>query len=580
MSSYIHLDVNVAGQEQAGPDRHIHLDVNVVTKPVVSVVSVGSTVKGASTPYGRVLSAVTVHTALTGTGPVPRPALTSTVTVTSLVSVVGPKFGALVSSVSVSSAVSALVPITAALTSLVEIGTTVIGPLPTPDTIEPVAPLTRRMRLPGAIGRAVGEPVPPWQATLRHRANPAAVVAELDEVSALAWQDQLNEPGSASLRLPNDHPALADLAPSDLVLIEVGGWAAFTLLCREAQRVAVAPGEESDQLTTISGPGSLAILEEAVIYPILPLGHWPIEEDRLFSWPAIDYRDDWWDDAVVMARWDDPTFWAEGAVIGNAPAPTDWPDPDGTWIWDAASTWRWSPAGTVYFRGTFNVPAGVSQLAVFLAGDDVAHLYFDGARLAENTWQQDAWRATQEPVAQVSEGLHVIGVECANGPPDPALPGDHNPGGILVTVYGLGPGGVRIEPPLFRSDASWVCLARPPQPPGMTAGEALLRCIYEAQARGALTGLVCAFDFLVDSDGVPWPTLGDVATKVGTDVLTFARELSLTYLDFAMAPAGLTLYAWVRDGRGDVIDVALRAATDPTDPNSGNVRQLVYKRVL
>lgn len=418
-----------------------------------------------------------------------------------------------------------------------------------------------------------------FRTTLRRRADPATVVTELANAKGWRWQDRLNDAGAASFVLADDDPDLALIEPSDLVVIEVNDTPAFTMVIRELDRTAVAGGEEAAQLTTVSGLGHVAVLDEALVYGIRPLWCWPIEDDRLFSWPVFDYDDTAWDRPIVLARWDDATYWAEGSVIGNPPAPSDFPDHDGTWMWAPGATWQYAPAGTCYFRGVFNVPDTYNKIGLYVAADDIGHVYFDGQRIGENTWALENWRTYNETI-EVTPGLHVIGVEAVNAyDPASAASGDHNPGGVLCSVYGLGAGGALAEV-LLRSDDQWVVLAYPDSPPGMTPGEVITHCVTEAQARGGLAGVTLGFDRYVDSDGTPWPLLGEVSTKIGYDLLTFIKELANTYIDFAMRPGELVLDAWVRDGRGTNTGVDLHPATDPTDPDSGNLRALTYKRVL
>lgn len=415
--------------------------------------------------------------------------------------------------------------------------------------------------------------------TLRRRADLGTVVTELTDAKGWRWQDRLNDAGAASFVLAEDDPDLALIEPSDFVVVELDGTAVFTMVIRELNRVAVDPGEEAAQLTTVSGLSSVAVLDEALVYGIRPLWCWPVEDDRLFSWPAFDYDDSAWPRPIVLARWDDPTYWSEGSVVGAPPAPADFPDPDGTWMWAPGGTWQYAPAGPCYFRGVFDVPAAYNKVGVYFAADDVGHIYFDGQRIGDNTWSLDSWRSYNETI-EVTPGLHVIGVEATNAfDPTSDASGDHNPGGVLCTVYGLGAGGERVEV-LLRSDDQWVVLPYPDPPPGMTPGEVLGHCVREAQARGGLAGVTLSFNDDVDSDGTAWPLLGDVSTKIGYDLLTFIKELSNTYIDFAMAPGALVLHAWVHDGRGVDTGVDHHRATDPTDPDSGNLAALKYKRVL
>ncbi len=126
-----------------------------------------------------------------------------------------------------------------------------------------------------------------------------------------------------------------------------------------------------------------------------------------------------------------------------------------------------------------------------------------------------------------------------------------NPGGVLVsvhetTIFGLGQ-------LLTASNGSWRCLPYPDQEPGMTPGEVLGILLDEAQHRRCFPELVRTFNAFVDSAGNAWPRVGDIAVRVGDDYLTVLNQLAETYIDFAMAPAGLVLDAFDIDAAGMVM---------------------------
>jgi hypothetical protein len=270
--------------------------------------------------------------------------------------------------------------------------------------------------------------------------------------------------------------------------------------------------------------------------------------------------------------------WTVDAKPGSAPAPDEWPDPNCEWIWAPGSTWMLAPGGPCYARTTFLVPDGVTAVRIYFAFDATGTLYLDGQEVGTNEWALDTWKASQEEMP-VTPGWHTIACQCSN---DILSPDDanqtQNPGGMLVAVYASGPAGN--TGPRLRTSNQWRFLAYPPEPPGMTPGEAMLHCIAEAQRRGAIAALQCAFDRYTDSAGHPWPIVGDIATKVGYDLLTFFRELAGTYIDIAMAPGCFELYAWALGGRGEYTGVNLTSPTDTADPTTGNLLQLNHKRVL
>lgn len=440
----------------------------------------------------------------------------------------------------------------------------------------PAGPITRRPLLRGARPSIPGELISPLRVVLRDRYRNMAPLV-FDQLKAPKFQDVFSEAGSGSVTFANDDPDLAHISETSLLMFELNGYAAFTMIPREIERVTVSPQEEAGEQTTITGPGNLAVLEEAVIYPSRGVGSWPIEEDRTFTWSSTDYDDSRWGPSDGITKVSTPnTYWSKANI-------EDWPDPDAEWMWTPGYGQSWAPPGPCYFRNEVWVPSGTTELLVYAAFDDVGDVYVDGQPVLHGEFGQnpmmthdpnDRMKVFSEKVP-CNAGRHFIAIRNDNGI-DPEGDTTDNPGAVLFSCYALA-GSVRSDP-LLRSDSSWRCLPYPPEAPGMTAGEAMLHCINEAQSRGALNYLQCAFDRYTDSGGTPWPVVGDIATKVGYDLLTFFRELAGTYIDMAMAPGSFVLYAWAYGGRGEHTGIELTKATGT--PTSGNLAQLNHKRVL
>lgn len=392
------------------------------------------------------------------------------------------------------------------------------------------------------------------------------------------WQDHLNEPGSGSLVLQNDDPDLALVTFGDIVRFKVDDVTAFAILVEGMERVAIAPGEEVDEATTISGRGHLAVLEEAVVYPARGVDQLPIEEDRAFNWTGLSYDDSAWGVATsIGAQSGSFAYWT------GLPS-ASWPDHSAEWIWASKqdpsypALDEWSPAGTCYFRHEFVVPAGVFKVAVYLCADADSDLYFDGGLFLSNQASQGG---SGDPtnistaILDVTPGTHLIAAQCTNDI-DPEGDMVQNPGGILIAVYSANQSG-GIVSLLAHSDASWLIVEYPAVAPGMTPGEVWRIVIEEAQARGCIPEVTLMFSDSADAEGVPWPEVTDIATKVGTDYLTFLREVTATYVDCWMAPTSFELWLWVKDGRGVATPVDFHTPTSPDDPNSGNLLSLDHK---
>jgi hypothetical protein len=303
------------------------------------------------------------------------------------------------------------------------------------------------------------------------------VVTELPLSRERRWQDPLNEPGTGSIVLHNDDPALELVDDGDLVQFLLDGAVTFGFIVRsrESHTIADTPDQET---TGLAGPGLLAILDRAAVYPLPGLDSQPVQDRRIFSWPAYDFDDSTWGAATLMCDVNGNRF--AGMENGGAPLhdttnPTywygatmpKWPDPNAVYVW----TWtgpggepidwplEWAPSGDCYFRAQFNAPPGSIGFQYHVLFDSEGELWLDGTQLCTGTY-------------------------------------------------------------------------------------------------------------------------GTIATAVGTDVLTFTRELCTTYIDVWLDPATWRLDAWVRDGRGTSRPVLLHGPDDALDPRSGNVRGLVHRRVL
>lgn len=400
------------------------------------------------------------------------------------------------------------------------------------------------------------------------------VIATLPLSRQRHWLDQLNEPGSGSIVVQNDDPALASINDGDVIQFLLDGEVVYAFVVRTRDHVAEDPNGAAARITTLSGPGLLGVLDEAVVYPSRGLSGVPIEEVRLFSWPAPDYDDSDWDTPMSF-----------GPVAGNAtPAwygvgPIElWNDYSAEMIWATGSTDRLAPGGKCYFRKSFTVVDATRATLTYVA-DDIGNVYLDGGLvITGNQWGNLPGDVTSVDV-DLDAGSHVIAVEVSNSGEPADIDGPFDPAMVAVTLHGLDRLGNLSASPIVYTDETWKILAYPATPPGMTPGEVIAKVVGEGQARGALGGVTLGFDGALDADGVAWPVVGDISTRVGTDVLTFVRELCATYVDVAVDPATLELSAWRQDGRGSTVAVTLTPATDPDDVDSGNLTTLTHRRV-
>lgn len=424
-----------------------------------------------------------------------------------------------------------------------------------------------------AWGLTVDDGTTPTDLTAKvyRRAAPNTLVVELDQSFDRTWQDQLNETGSGSLKILNDDPDYSSIQMGDVIRYELQGFAAFSMLARDWQIDTLVQGEEADELTTIQGPGIVSVLDEAVVYPSLGVGVSPITEDRVFNWTSPEFDASDWHTARFLAYYDDQSagpFWVDNG--DGRSLPKGFPaDAYAVWVGPTVGDANTAPPGDCYYivDVTFTDPG---RVIVYFAGDDLGRMWFDSTLLIENRFGQSTGAELD-----VSAGLHRLAIWVQNAP-DQQDDNTGDPTGFVYAIYEKDGGTVGTL--LAASDASVTkVLEYPPFTPGMTPGQAVRLCVEEAQARGALPGVDLNFDDHVDSAGVAWPIVGDIATKVGNDVLTFCRELSGTYIDFWMEPASLTLWLWNKDTRGGSLPVTLDGTTSAA---TSNVATLTHRRVI
>jgi hypothetical protein len=212
---------------------------------------------------------------------------------------------------------------------------------------------------------------------------------------------------------------------------------------------------------------------------------------------------------------------------------------------------------------------------------DGAHIFSPGQSITGDT--QIGFQQTSKATLDLTAGLHSIAARVVNAAPTGA-----NPTGFAFTVVTQFPDGTlgAIEGSSSVAGGALV-IEYPAVEPGMTPGEAFLFALNEARTGTALGGgratgdplaavnlVSTTFDETFDTDGVPWPSTAMIATKVGTTLLTFLRELAAAgHLDFAMTPGALILNAWVGGTRGDPSGVDFHSPTDENDPTTGNLAE-------
>lgn len=376
------------------------------------------------------------------------------------------------------------------------------------------------------------------------RSNLGLDLGELLRSHRRTFRLQENDCGSGSFLLQNDDAQWASVVRGDIVKFFDAGIPSFAMLVEERGKASVSPAEEWGQVTEFRGRGTLAVLDEAVVWPertdaVSDVAVPPNSEARVFNFSSANFSDLAWGSAVATD------------YTGQAGSePQGWPaDSPGTWIWDRDTSGNDAPIGDAYFRKSFTLGVN-SRVRVHIAGDDLYELWIDNAPVLS----EDRWYAGQSRNVEVSlsSGDHLIAIKGTNVNVAKAW--------VRLGLYTLTADN-ELDTLIVETDTSWKVLGYPAEAPGFTPGHILEILVDEAQARDALTDVVLGFDRLNDSDGAAWPTTSDVAVRFGTSYLNVARQLAETYIDVAMAVDVLRLEAWVAGTQGGPSGVVLDGST-------------------
>lgn len=361
------------------------------------------------------------------------------------------------------------------------------------------------------------------------------------------WQHPHNDVGSGHATLPYGDPAIALVDFDHVLRFFVDGVARFSALVATKKLSTVAPGEEASQTVELHGPGTLAVWDEAVVWPELGLDSARFSDVRLFNFANPSLVDTAWTAAVVTAA-------------SHFGGPDGWPDATASWIWDQDSSVS-VPVGDVYFRKTFNA-ASAQNVDISAAADDAYELWLDGVRILEDGFDVGYLGQMKRIRVALDAGSHVLAARARNGAVK---------AGLRVSVQTLDAAGAPVAT-LVKTDATWKTLGYPADPPGFTVGRVIRLLLAEAQARGALTDVAVGFTDTLDSDGVAWTSTPDISLDVGRSYLAVLLQFAEAHCDIAMRAASLTLDAWVVRGA----DTAVALESTGTKATS-NLLELIHE---
>jgi hypothetical protein len=380
------------------------------------------------------------------------------------------------------------------------------------------------------------------------------------------WQKTKSDVGSGQVQLANNDANLPAITYGDFVRFDLDGTPDFLMLVEAIDTVSIAPAEEVDEVTTITGRGSLAQWEQAIVLPPNGVAGQPYTETRVFDWGAAELH-------IAISTAAAPTRWqaavlltqvgqgSEGAPPPEFPErwlgyPLGWSDPTGYWVWsEAAGAGPAMPAGTSYFARDVNVPTA-GYYAVYMAADNRYTLKIDGVVIDtfEEEQSQEGYQYTRRADLFLTAGIHRIAAKVTN---DSAT----ELAGFVSALWSQD--AERNDDTLIlRADDSWSAIGYPDVAPGFTAGHVIRILLEEAQDNGALTGWTLDFTDTVDSEGNAWPVDQQFSFRVGMDLLSVLRQLGSSDIDYIADPASLTLHAYVIDGMGVAADAATATLSD------------------
>lgn len=386
--------------------------------------------------------------------------------------------------------------------------------------------------------------------------DPLTVLETLDEAKAKKWREIVSAHGTGSCVLQNDDADLAATLGGRLLRFELDGRAVFLASIEKRSQVVISPAEGPAEATEVGGRGIMALWEDAVVYPEAGATGRPFADQRVMNWTSADFDDSGWSvivngPTIGQAHANDPGI-AVGFPDGLARVIWAW-GPDGASGAGAGG----APVGVAYFRKKVTVTTE-GWFRFFITADDGATVVIDGVQLYQ---EARLWfhLETQSVDVYLSAGEHQLairGENLDNENPDPMT----NSAWVLMSAMAITEDG-ELGDVLVRTDTTWVGVAYPPKPPGMTVGRVVRVLLEEAQARGALLGWELAFTDTSDSNGKPWDDDPELAFQIGHDLYSVLQQLAESYVELDTAPAQLVLYAYA-DGFGQVTSVAYTEASN------------------
>ncbi len=377
----------------------------------------------------------------------------------------------------------------------------------------------------------------------------------LGKAWGMTYQDDF--PGGFSFNLQNSDTAGLALAGFGAVIqFRLDDVPVFAGIVEDIEVRAVAPGEERDQYTEISGRGTIALNDSWVTYPERPVSETLTNTRRLFNFASFYFDDSGWGNAVEIEQGlGDPGGPREGFPVGLPnEALSAW------WIQSQANDINGSvPAGDQYYRAPNLDVVGARLVRIFITADNSHELYLDDELLHVDSVDVAGgvgWAGIKTVDRYLTNGQHQFAVKVTN-----VAGADPNPSGFIFAALNLTNSGSQLGTPVLVSDDSWKALGYPSEPPGFTVGRVLEIMLTEAAVRGVIVPAL-GFSATLNSDGDAWATTPDISVGIGTRGLAFFATMVEAYVDLAMDPDTHTMRAWPKGQRGSPTGAAFVAGTN------------------
>lgn len=390
-----------------------------------------------------------------------------------------------------------------------------------------------------------------------------AVKSLLTQSRGRQWQEVLGDTGNGKLILQNDDPDLALVEYGDYVRFSLDGAAVFAIVVESIDRVDIAPGEDADEFTTISGRGMLVVLENGVVYPdSVTLDTVPFADTRVFNFAHLlcGCPDSW----TTPYDWGDRPTTSEPAYAGK---PSDFPPVFSHWVGPEAPDGSGDNQRGDWYFAALLIGLPTARYRLFFGFDDQIEIWMDDVPLFSNA--ETTIDVTKSVDVYLDGIVHLLSARITNfdadfGPPD-------GPTGWTAALCTLNPD-ESVDTEYWATDPSDVnqfVMPFPSQSPGETPGALMKGLILEATPPGSrdvppLALISLGFDDTVDSNGDAWADCVSPSIQIGTDYLTAFKQIAETSgIDLWFDVVTWTLHAY--QGRGSSVAVSYVEASNITD---------------